>query len=468
MKLYETLAEQIAGMIRTGVLVPGDKIPSIRQASSRFGVSPSTVFQAYYLLESRGLVRARERSGYYVCENVLTQLPEPTPTKPLATTTEVAVADLVFSVLDAADDSDQVSLGAAFPDSDLFPLQKLGQSLSRANRGLTSATGFKNLSPGNEVLRRAIARRYMSAGLPVSADEIIITNGAMEGLALALQTLTKPGDIVAIESPGFYAALQIIHLLNLKAIEIPMSPTEGVDLDVLQTVLEENTISACWCMTSFQNPLGSTMSQTRKKALVDLLGKHTVPLIEDDVYGELYFGSSYPAPAKKYDSKGLVVLCGSFSKSLAPGYRIGWVLPGRYFEAIRRAKLTTSLSASVPAQQGIADYLQRGQYDRHLRKLRIILEDRQAEMAAAIASYFPKGTKVSRPTGGYFLWLELPGEIDSMALYHSAQEEGINFAPGPMFSASGEYRNCLRLNYGLPSDCIQSAVKVLGELATRL
>ena len=465
MKRYEALAEQIAAMISNGLLVPGDKAPSIRQASSRFGVSASTVFRAYYLLESRGLVRARERSGYYVCENVLTQLPEPTPTKPVATRTAVAVADLVFSVLDAAGNTDIAPLGAAFPESGLFPLQKLGQSLSRANRRLTPATSSSNLSPGNEVLRGARARRYMAAGLSVSADEIIITNGAMEGLALALQTLTKPGDIVAIESPGFYAALQIIHLLNLKAIEIPMSPTEGIDLNALQAVLEENTITACWCMTNFQNPLGSTMSQLRKKALLDLLEKHTVPLIEDDVYGELYFGSVYPAPAKKFDSKGLVVLCGSFSKSLAPGYRIGWVLPGRFFESIRRAKLTTSLSASVPAQLGIADYLQRGQYDRHLRKLRVILEDRQAEMVTAIASYFPKGTKVSRPMGGYFLWLELPGGIDTMALYHSAQKEGINFAPGPMFSASGKYSNCLRLNYGLPSDCIQSAVKTLGALA---
>lgn len=465
MKRYEALAEQVAGMIRGGVLVPGDKAPSIRQASARFGVSPSTVFQAYYLLEGRGLIRARERSGYYVCENVARQLPQPTPTTPAATTTEVAVADLVFCVLDQISDTDIAPLGAAFPDSRLFPLQRLGQSLSRANRVATSTTGFRSLSPGNEVLRRAIARRYMSAGLAISADEIIITNGAMEGLTLALQTLTKPGDIVAIESPGFYAALQIIQLLNLKAIEIPMSPTEGIDLVVLQTVLEENSISACWCMTSFQNPMGSTMPEPKKKELVDLLGKHKVPLVEDDVYGELYFGDNYPPPAKKFDHKGLVIHCGSFSKSLAPGYRIGWVLPGQYFEAIRRAKLTTSLSASVPGQLAIADYLQYGQYDRHLRKLRNTLEDMQAHMMTAIAKYFPEGTKVSRPAGGYFLWLDLPGEIDSMALYQRALEEGINFAPGPMFSASGEYRSCLRLNYGLSADCIRPAVETLGLLA---
>jgi len=247
-----------------------------------------------------------------------------------------------------------------------------------------------------------------------------------------------------------------------------MNPEEGMDLGVLEDALKKNTIRACWCMTSFQNPLGSTMSEPRKKALVTLLRTHQVPLIEDDVYGELYFGTAFPQPAKAFDEAGEVIHCASFSKSLAPGYRIGWVLPGRYFEPIRRAKLTTSLSASVPAQLAIADYLQRGQYDRHLRKLRIVLEDQQAEMAAAVAKYFPRGTKVSRPKGGYFLWLELPGEVDSMALYQQALEKGITIAPGPMFSASGEYQNCMRLNYGLASACIRPAIKTLGELASRM
>lgn len=465
MKRYEKLADQIAEMIRTGLLAPGDKAPSVRQASSRFGVSPSTVFQAYYLLESRGLVRARERSGYYICDNAQRALPELTRTNPAVKSTAVSVSDLVFSVLDAVGDSDIAPLGAAFPAAELFPLDRLSQSLGRANRGSTADTVSRNLSPGNKVLRQAIARRYMSAGVTVSADDIIVTNGALEGLTLALQTLTRPGDTVAIESPGFYAALQLIQLLNLRAIEIPMNPDEGLDLEVLEEALENNDIRACWCMTSFQNPLGSSMSETRKKALVALLGKHGVPLIEDDVYAELYFGTTFPQPAKTFDHTGQVVHCGSFSKSLAPGYRIGWVLPGRYFEAIRRAKLTTSLSASVPAQLALADYLQRGHYDRHLRRLRIVLEDQQAEMAAAVANYFPGGTKVSRPKGGYFLWLELPGEIDTMVLYQRALLEGINFAPGPMFSASGDYRNCMRLNYGIARASIRPAIKRLGALA---
>ncbi len=351
------------------------------------------------------MVRARERSGYYVCENVQQRLPELTRTNPTARSTEVSVSDLVFSVLDAAGDADIAPLGAAFPALELFPLVKLAQSLGRANRISGADSSSKNLNPGNEVLRQAIARRYMSAGMSVSAEEIIITNGALEGLTLALQTLTSPGDTVAIESPGFYAALQLIQLLNFRAIEIPMHPQDGLDLEVLEEALENNDIHACWCMTSFQNPLGSTMPESRKKALVALLGAHNVPLIEDDVYGELYFGTTFPQPAKAFDEHGLVVHCGSFSKSLAPGYRIGWALPGRYFESMRRAKLTTSLSASVPAQ------------------------------------------------------------LDTMVLYQRALVQGINFAPGPMFSASGQYRNCMRLNYGLPRRRIRPAIKTLGGLA---
>ena len=464
-KRYETLAETVAQMIRSGVLAPGDKAPSVRQASAQYGVSPSTVFQAYYLLESRGLIRARERSGYYVSDNVEKLLPEPTPSKPRSVSTAVTVNDLIFSVLDATQHPGIAALGAAFPAAELFPLQKLSQSLCRANRTMDPGSGGTNLSPGNETLRRAIARRYMTAGVSMSPGEIIVTNGALEALTLSLQAVTNPGDIVAIESPGFYAALQTIQMLNLRALEIPMSPTEGLDLVALENALQHSRISACWCMTSFQNPLGSTMSDGKKEALVKLLAKHGVPLIEDDVYGELYFGSTYPRPAKAFDDKGLVIHCGSFSKSLAPGYRIGWVMPGRYFESIRRAKLMTTLSACVPTQLAIADYLQTGNYDRHLRKLRHLLEDQQSQMSNAIATHFPAGSKASRPRGGYFLWVELPQGVDAMALYRLALQEGISLAPGPIFSASGEYKNCIRLNYGLPMGRITPAIEAVGRMA---
>ncbi|CAA0118168.1 2-aminoadipate transaminase [Halioglobus japonicus] len=468
MKRYEQLADVVAQMIRSDVLAPGDKVPSIRQASAQHGVSPSTVFQAYYLLESRGLIRARERSGYYVSENVRKLLPEPAPSLPISSSTEVSVNDTIFSVLDAMQHPELVPLGAAFPSSELFPLDKLSQSLRRANRVGNSAGADTNLSPGNELLRRAISRRYMTAGVPVSPEDIIITNGALEALTLSLQTVAQPGDVVAIESPGFYAALQAIQMLKLKAVEIPMDSGAGMNLAALEEALERQTISACWCMTNFQNPLGSTMTTSKKKALVELLAKYEVPLIEDDVYAELYFGNNYPQPAKAFDDKGLVILCSSFSKSLAPGYRIGWAVPGRYFEKIRRAKLMTTLSACVPAQLALADYLHKGLYDRYLRKLRQLLEDQQLLMSTAVATHFPPGTRISRPKGGFFLWVELPAEVDTMALYRLALEQGVSIAPGPIFSASGDYSHCLRLNYGLPRAALGPAVETVGRLACAL
>ena len=468
MKRYQALADSVARMVSSGALAPGDRVPSVRQASRHFGVSPSTVFKAYYLLESRGLIRARERSGYYVSDNAARLLPEPTASRPRPKPQSVSVDDLIFSVLDATQQSGVAALGAAFPAPQFLPLPRLAQSLGRANRGAISAGDETNLSPGNEALRQAIARRYMGAGISVTADDVIVTNGALEALTLSLRAVTRPGDTVAIESPGFYAALQIIQMLNLRALEIPMDPARGLDLGALESALRGQDISACWCMTNYQNPLGSTMDEDRKRVLVQLLARHDVALIEDDVYGELYFGGKYRRPAKAFDSRGLVLHCGSFSKSLAPGYRIGWVLPGSRFENIRRGKLVTTLSACVPAQLAIADYLQAGGYDRHLRKLRFLLEDHQALAARAIAASFPSGTKVSRPAGGYFLWLEMPPEIDAMALYRLALGEAISLAPGPMFSAAGDYRNCIRVNYGLPVEALIPALETVGRLAHQM
>ena len=467
MKRYELLAESLAEMIRSGALKPGQKAPSIRQASARYGVSASTVFKAYYQLESRGLIRARERSGYYVSESPAATLPQPQVSAPPAGAVAVTVNDMIFSVLDSTQQPDLIALGAAFPSTELFPLRKLAQSLSRANRYADPASGGTNLSPGNEDLRRAIALRYLSAGVSVSAEDIVLTNGALEALTLSLQAVTKPGDVVAIESPGFYAALQIIQMLGLRAVEVPMNPVDGMNLDALERVLKSESVAACWCMTSFQNPLGATMSDDKKRQLVALLAEHDVPLIEDDVYGELYFGGKYGRPAKAYDTAGTVLHCGSFSKSLAPGYRIGWAIPGKYFEVVRKGKLMTTLSACVPTQLALADYLETGAYDRHLRKMRHTLEDRQVEAANAVAESFPDGSRVSRPLGGYFLWIELPEGTDAMALYHQALAENISIAPGPMFSAVGDYSNCIRLNYAQASADLREGIATLGELAQR-
>lgn len=466
MKRYEALAEELAQSIRTGVLKLGDRLPSVRQTSTSRGLSPSTVFEAYYLLEAKGLIRARERSGYYVTAGAKMLPPEPDiSSEASGESTAVDVSNLVFEVLESTKIRDVVPFGSAFPSPLLFPLQRLARSMASSLQNMDAWSTVDDITPGNANLRRQIALRYLADGLHVQPDEIIITNGALEALNLCLSAVARPGDCVIVESPTFYAALQALERIGLNAIEVPTHPREGIDLDALETVLKRHAPKACWLMTNFQNPLGSLMPDEKKRALVELLTSHDVPLIEDDVYGELYFGSKRPVSAKAFDSAGLVMHCSSFSKCLAPGYRIGWAMPGRFVEQVSRLKLTTTLSASAPAQAAVADYLAKGGYDKHLRQLRHALSVQQTAMMQALVRYFPKGTRATRPSGGYFLWLELPGHVDTLDIHRKALALGISVAPGPMFSANRSFGNCLRLNYGHTWDArAETAVATLGRL----
>jgi DNA-binding transcriptional MocR family regulator len=465
MNRYEVLANAMAAEIRSGRVAVGSRMPSLRQIIAQHGVSQSTVFRAYYLLEKWGLIRAQERFGYYVAPGASVTAKRAPHATALAESGKVDISDLVFSVLDAARHPGIVPLGSAFPSPLLFPLPRLAKSLAQGARLLSPWSTVVDLPPGNEHLRRQIALRYMGMGISQPMEEIVVTNGALEALNLCLMAVTRPGDVVAVESPGFYAALQAIERLDLRAVEIPVDPTTGLNLDALAEALKKHPIRACWFMTNFQNPTGVTLSLEKKKALVELLAQHEVPLIEDDVYGELHFQPEYPLPALAFDTQGLVMHCSSFSKTLAPGYRIGWVSAGRFADKVQRLKLMTTISASIPVQAGVADYLQYGGYDKHLRKLRGALRTQLGEMDAAIERWLPQGVRRTHPEGGYFLWLEFPDAIDAMELHRLAIAQGISLAPGPIFSATHGFENCVRLNFGHPwSPRIDDAMRVLGEL----
>lgn len=476
MKRYERHADAIAQLIHSGALRPGDRVPSVREASRTRGISPSTVFEAYYLLEAQGLIHARPRSGYYVSARLPAaglRPAEPLPSQPARTSTGVAISDLVFEVLGLARDRDLVPLGSAFPGLELFPLDRLARCLASGMRKLDPWNIVQSLPPGDERLRQQIALRYGLHGSAVDVEEIIITNGAMEALNLCLEAVTQPGDIVVVESPTFYAALQALERLNLQALEIATHPRDGIDLAALAEALERQPahqrVKACWLMPSFQNPLGSLMPESKKRELVALLARHQVPLIEDDVYGELHFAPHRPPPAKAFDAEGLVMHCSSFSKSLAPGYRVGWVAAGRFATAVQRLKLMTTLSAATPSQQALSEYLAQGGYDRHLRQLRRSLAQQQAMALAAVARHFPPGTRVSQPEGGYFVWVELPSQVDALQLHRQALQRGISLAPGQIFSADRRFAHCVRINYGHPAQSrLEAALQTVGELATAL
>lgn len=471
-KRYEKLADDIAELIHIGVLQAGERAPSIRSACASWDVSPATVFKAYYLLESRGLIQARAKSGYYVLPQskatVFTSNAVTTPSEKSAvamnTPTIVQVSDLVFSLLESVRDRRIVPLGSAFPDPALFPVQRLAKSAAHVLRFVQPETLVTDMPLGVLELRRQIAQRYALADVLLSPDEVMITTGAMEALNLCLQAVTRPGDYVAIESPAFYASLQVLERLQLKAVEIPVG-AQGMDIDLLQQALAQYPVKACWLMSSFQNPTGASLSDAKKQQLVELLTAQHIPLIEDDVYHELYFGNVAPKPAKNFDHDGWVMHCSSFSKCLAPGYRVGWVSAGRFSQQVQRLKLMTTISPSIPTQAALADYLQHGGYDRHLRKLRQHLQQQYQAMVHAIQRHFPADTQISAPDGGYFLWLTLNPTINSLNLFQQALAAGISIAPGPMFSASQQFANCIRLNYGaVKLEEIEPVIKRLAGL----
>jgi DNA-binding transcriptional MocR family regulator len=463
---YRDLADEVAALITSGTLRTGERVPSVRDLVRQHRVSPATAMRAYEMLESKELIESRPRSGYYVSDRWHRQISPPRHSRPPSRSTSVAISELVFDILESTRHRDIVPLGSAFPSPTLFPWAKLARFLGSSARHMDPWDVVQSLPPGSDELRRQIARRYMLSGASVNTEEIIVTSGALEALNLALGALTRPGDIVAIESPSFYACLQAIEAAGLKALEIPTHPVHGVSVGALEEAIRKHDIRACWFMTNFQNPSGATLPDDSKRELVRLLAQHDIPLIEDDVYAELYFGDERPRAAKSYDTKGLVLNCGSFSKSLAPGYRLGWVAAGRFAKQIERRKIISSLATSMPIQEGIASMLRHDGVDQHLNTLRTALQRQQVQMLESIKRHFPTGYRLATPHGGYFLWIELPAHIDAMALREAALQADISIAPGPMFSARRAFRNCVRINCGHPfTPTLERAIAELGRLA---
>ncbi|MBZ6074427.1 aminotransferase-like domain-containing protein [Aeromonas schubertii] len=446
MPRYRDLADRLRQQIDAGLWRPGERIPSIRQSCKTHHLSPMTVLQAYQLLESQGIIQARPQSGYYVKDTS----PKPgIPPGKTHYTDSVDINNLVFDVLQAGKSRALVPLGMAVADPHLFPLPRLGRLLASVMRTMDPFSTVSDLPPGNEALRRAIARRYAMRGLTVDPQEIVITTGAMEALSLSLQVLTEPGDWVVVESPTFYGALQAIERLRLRAVEIPVISGVGIDLIQLESALKERPIKACWLMANVQHPLGHTQSDEHKAALMALLARYEVPVVEDDVYGELHFGRDPLRPLKYWDREGTSLLCSSFSKCLAPGFRVGWVVAGSHAPRVQRRQLISTLATNVPSQLALARFLEEGGYDAHLRRLRHTLSIRMHRLRAELQTRLPS-VGISQPGGGFFLWLTLPRGVDTRQIYHRALEAGFSLAPGALFGGAGQHDHCLRLNASHP------------------
>jgi len=463
--LYDQVSQHVMSLIQSGTLKPGDKAPSLRRLSKQLKVSISTSSQAYVTLESQGVLRAKPQSGFYV-NSLVEDLPAtPKKTSLSSRPRKVKFGELFEEVFQLANNPDIVPFGAAVPSVELMPVKGLVRATNRAANRYSDKSLQYCFPPGHDELRRQIALQYLEVGMSVSPDEIIITAGATEALALSLQAVAKRGDIIAVESPTYFSVLRLIERMGLLAVEIDTDPDTGMCPDTLENAFETMDIKAVLAVPNFNNPLGSLIPETSKQRLVELATRYRVPLIEDDIYGQLYFGNERPPLLKNYDQAGFVISCSSFSKTLAPGYRIGWVLAGNHYDDIIEWKQAVSSAVASLPQLAVSEFLRSGEYERHLVRVRKAFQQQVEKMRFMVGKHFPSGTRITNPQGGFVLWIEMPRGNDCLELFNQALEQGISITPGILFSATRRYRNFMRVNCGHPwNEELEKAVVTLGQL----
>jgi DNA-binding transcriptional MocR family regulator len=466
--LYVRIAETLVQQVSRGALRAGDRVPSIRELSRQQRVSISTALQAYLWLENRGYLEARPQSGFYVRTPFSNLIPEPRFEAADTKTAPVGTKALLTDILESLNDQTNVQFGAGTASPELYPNRRLNLILRRIVHKHPLHSTRYDFPPGFEPLRRQIARRAISMGCGFSPRDVMVTCGAMEAINLALRAVARPGDAVAVESPTYFGLLQSADSLGMKVIEIPTHPQEGMDLNELDGAIRKHGVRACVTMTNCHNPLGYILPDKYKKDLAELTARRNIALIEDEVYGDLAFTGSRPRTVKSFDRKGNVLLCSGFSKILCPGYRLGWVMAGRYRTEVERLKMLTTVATPSLPQMVVAEFLETGGYDRHLKRLRTTVQSQVDGVRQAISKYFPEGTRISRPAGGLMLWVELPGRINAVKLYRTALAHHISILPGTIFSATGRYRNYIRINCGHSwSDAHDRALLTLGRLCER-
>ena len=467
--LYLQVANGVERMITDDILKIGDKLPSVRLLSEEYGISMGTAFQAYYHLEGKGLIESRPKSGYYVRFNFRRFPDLPKVIQPEPVSSEVSVKETINSIYGDIASHIKMNFAIAVPDASLLPTAKLNKSVIQALRkSKDHCIAYEN-TQGNIDLRKQIAKLAFNWGGKFKTDDIIVTSGCLEAINLCLRAVTQNDDTVAVESPNYFGIYQSLENMGLKVVEISSDPATGLDIDCLEKSIEKFNIKACIVTPNFNNPSGSCMPEENKKRLVEVITKYDIALIEDDIYGELYFGRSRPRTCKYYDTKGLVMHCASLSKSLAPGYRIGWTIPGKFIEDVKQIKRTSDISSPSLTQAAMAHFLGNGRYEYHLKNLRRALHTQYLKYTQAVIEYFPEGTKLSRPQGGFVLWVELPKKVNASKLRSEAMRHHISVVPGKIFSVRCNYNNFIRISFGKPwNEDMDYGLMMLGKIVKKM
>ncbi|MBV8760367.1 MAG: PLP-dependent aminotransferase family protein [Deltaproteobacteria bacterium] len=464
--LYEHLADELGQAIDRGALRAGDRLPSVRRLAEERSVSVSTVLEAYLQLENAGLIEVRPKSGHYVRRRAAAT-PDPRVPRPCQKPSRVTVSDAYTKILTAMRDPELVPLGCATVDASYLPSAQINRIITQVTREMVTLGSRYEAAPGLLTLRRQVARRAVESGMSLHENDLCTTIGATEGLSLALHAVAKPGDVIAVESPAYFGVLQTIEGLNLRALEVPSHSRTGLDVGAFEETIKQQRVAALVVTPTVSNPQGAIMPDDERERLVRICKRADIPIIEDDVYGELVFDGTRPRPLRAFDDE-IVVHVSSVSKTLAPGYRVGWIAGGRWHDQIVRKKYSHTLACPALLGMAVAEFLASGGYDRHLRRLRTALAGNVERYREGILTEFPDGTRVSSPRGGFVLWVELPPGIDALALHEAALRRGIVVAPGPLFSARQRFGNFIRISAGTPwSERISASIRTLGRLVAK-
>lgn len=468
MKKYIELANTIEVQIKNGIFTYGDKLPSIRELRVNHQLSISTILKSMDVLISKGLINSKEKKGYYITYDKGLFSENPIVTRPSGKANYDEIEELIEAVF-VDKETEEIDFSIGIPDKEILPINKIKKAVIEVMHQSPDAEAKYEPVLGNPELRKIISRRSMALGCNIPVDQIITTNGCMDALHYALQVSTNPGDRIITESPTFFGILQLANNLGLEVIEIETNSREGISLNEVERHLKQKDIKAVITVSNFGNPLGFCMSDESKKALVGLAKKYDTLIIEEDLYGDVFFNNKRPNTCKSFDDDGRVILCSSFSKTLVPGYRVGYIVTDKFHKQVLRLKTYQSIAASSISHKVVARILQTGRYDRYLNQLRIKLESNLHKYMKVIHSSFPKNTKMSKPEGGYMLWIELDPRIDSLQLFEECLKKNIRITPGRMFSLRDQYFNCIRISYGLSwSSRIENALREIGKIASKL
>lgn len=465
---YENVVDRIQRWIESGVLKPGDRVPSVRDMSEQTGFSAVTVHHAYALLESDGIVRASPRSGFYVAssERKLSEFPASKMDYRGLESSAAPVSESLGKLIYTWRKNRVQTFGNNYPSDDLMPSDEIRTHLIRALREETRWSIETASTDGDPKLREIIAKRAAQRGMDAVADDVIVTRSAQCALNLCLDAVTKPGETVLIESPSYYPMFDALRRRGLRVMEIYSHPTTGLDPDQFEYLLGHNKIAACLLTPVNHFPTGVTYSPDTLRRIVSAASRHAVPIIENDLFGEMSHRAPVASTLKRFDTDHNVLQFGSFAGTLGPRFGIGWLLSRRHrAEMLNQTVLGEPLGVDAALQRAIAQYMNRRSYDRHLRQLRESLASRMQQGLSLISKHFPLSCAVSRPAGGFTCWIRGPKEFDAMRTAEVALRQGVSIPPGPMFSVTGSFRNFLSLNLSYPWDATrQKRLQMLAEM----